>query len=502
MTAKKLRVLLVESSEQDSKNILAKLSGAGYALSHQRVHDQAHMQQALLEQSFDVILCSDDPGSFGGLAAYDLLRQLDQDIPFLLLAHDLKEETIIHTMQEGVDDYILKGSLNRLVPSIEHNLREARVRREYREAQAALQENQMRMHAFIADLPGMAYQIVLKDKGEVRFPYVSEGCYPLLGIEHQELIGDASLFAEMIHPEDAGSYLNSMLTSARQLSFWNWEGRMRTRPKGEVKWINLRCSPRRVEDAVQWEGIMLNITQSKQTDAALRQSKQQMSEFSSHIEEAREQERVAIAREVHDELGSLLTATRLDIAWLISRLKDQPVLEEKARSIEDLVQKCSRSASNIARSLRPSALDTFGIVAALESEAKEFAQRTGIACVQEEMDESVSVTPHVAITLFRIFQEALNNITKHAHAKTVTIAIRNLDTCVLMSVRDDGQGIHDAERAKPRSFGLRGIFERVARFGGEVKLESAPGEGTHLTVRIPHQPDQDSTPDSQGALFE
>lgn len=502
MTANKLRVLLVESSAQDSNNILAKLADAGYALAHRRVQDEQDMRQALLTQPFDVILCSDDPNCFGGLNAYRLLQQLELDIPFLLLARELQEETIIHTMQEGVDDYILKGSLNRLVPSIEHNLREARVRREYREAQAALQENQTRMHAFIADLPGMAYQIVLKDKGEVSFPYVSEGCFPLLGIEHQELIGDASLFAEMIHPEDAGSYLRSMLSSARKLSFWNWEGRMRTRPKGEIKWINLRCSPRRVGEAVQWEGIMLNITQSKQADAALRQSKQQLREFSTHIEEAREQERVAIAREVHDELGSLLTATRLDIAWLVSRLKDQPLLEEKARSIEDLVQKCTRSASNIARSLRPSALDTFGIVAAIESEAKEFAQRTGIRCVPEVMDESVSVSPHVAITLFRIFQEALANITKHAQARTVTIAICNLDTCVSMTVRDDGRGIHDADRAKPRSFGLRGIFERVAQFGGEVKLESAPGQGTRLNVRIPHQPEQNAAPDSQGALFD
>ena len=165
MTTKKLRVLLVESSEQDSHSILAKLTDAGYALAHQRVQNEPDMRQALLAKSFDVILCSDDPDCFGGLNAYRLLQQLELDIPFLLLARELKEETIIHTMQEGVDDYILKGSLNRLAPSIEHNLREARVRREYREAQAALQENQTRMHAFIADLPGMAYQIVPSASG-------------------------------------------------------------------------------------------------------------------------------------------------------------------------------------------------------------------------------------------------------------------------------------------------------------------------------------------------
>ncbi len=502
MTAKNLRLLLVESSDQDSNRLLSKLTDAGYAPQYQRVQDAAGMRQALHNHTFDVILCSDDPGRFGGLEAYQLLRQLNLDIPFLLLAHELKEETVIRMLQEGVDDYILKGSLNRLVPSIEHNLRAARLRQEYRVAQAELLENQTRMHAFIADLPGMAYQIRLSDSGEVSFPYVSEGCQPLLGIEPQELMGDAALFAAMVHPEDAGSHLASMLASARQLSFWNWEGRLLTGPRKEVKWINLRCSPRRVADAVQWEGIMLNISQSKQAEIALRQSKQQLRELSAHIEQAREQERVDIAREVHDELGSLLTAARLDIAWLVSRLKDQPELHAKALAIEELVGKCTRSASNIARSLRPSALDTFGIVAAIESEAHEFSQRTGIACIQEEMDESVKVTPHVAIALFRIFQEALNNITKHAQASQVTIAIVNRDACVNLTVRDNGRGIHDADRAKPRSFGLRGIFERVAQFGGEVKLESAPGQGTHLHVRIPHQPEQPSTPEAQGALFD
>lgn len=500
MTSKKLRVLLVESSAQDAHNILAKLA-AVYALEPQRVDDARDMQQALLTRSFDVILCSDDAGGFGGMAAYALLHQLDLDIPFLLLARELKEETIIRTMQEGVDDYILKGSLNRLVPSIEHNLREARVRREHKEAQAALQENQTRMHAFISDLPGMAYQIVLHADGEVTFPYVSEGCQPLLGIEPQELIGDGNLFAGMVHPEDAASHGDSMLASARQLTFWNWEGRICTHPSGEIKWINLRCSPRRIQEAVQWEGIMLNITQSKQAEAELRLSKQLLRELSSNIEQAREQERIAIAREVHDELGSLLTATRLDIAWLISRLKELPILEEKARGIEELVHKCTTSASNIARSLRPSALDTFGIVAAIEAEAQEFAQRTGIVCIQKVMDESVNVSPHEAITLFRIFQEALANVTKHARAKTVTIAICNLDHGVSMSVHDDGRGICDADRNKPRSFGLRGIFERIAQLDGEVKLESTPGQGTCLNVLIPHTPAQNSTPGIRNETF-
>ncbi len=506
MTAKKLRALLVETSDADANKISAKLSEAGYTLEYQRVGDASAMQAALGNSTFDVILCSDDPVGFGGLPALKLIQNLEIDIPFLFLSHDLKEETIIRTMQEGADDYIFKGSLNRLAPSIEHNLREARIRHERRAAQLALLENQTRMHAFIADLPGMAYQILLHTDGRVTFPYVSEGCHALLGLEPQDLIGDAHLFDAMLHPEDFASYQQSMHVSAIQLSFWNWEGRIRTMPGNEIKWVNLRCSPRQTQEGIQWEGIMLNITQSKHAEAGLKHSQEQLRELSSHIEDVREQERIAIAREVHDDLGSLLTATKLDIAWLAGRLKDQPELAHKAKGIEELVDKCTRSASNISRNLRPSALDTFGIVAAIENEANEFAQRTGIPCTFKNLDEAVTISPHVAITLFRILQEALANITKHAHASEVSISVINRASCVDLTVRDNGRGIRDDDRAKPRSFGLRGIFERVAHFGGDAKLESAPNKGTTLSVCIPHQgvgKAQSSTaPDSQQALFE
>lgn len=218
---KELKVLLVECSEQDADNILAKLDAAGYAVQHTRVSDESGMRRALASGRFDVILCSDDGDCFGGLPALSLMRRLDLDIPFLLLAREVREETVLHTMQAGVDDYILKGNLNRLVPSIEHNLHQARIRRNYRATQSTLQESQARMHAFIADLPGMAYQIRLDADGNLAFTYVSEGCQPLLGVEAQELMTTPALFERMLHPDDATGYRNSMLHSAAQLTFWN-----------------------------------------------------------------------------------------------------------------------------------------------------------------------------------------------------------------------------------------------------------------------------------------
>ena len=258
-------------------------------------------------------------------------------------------------------------------------------------------------------------------------------------------------------------------------------------PDNEVKWINLRCSPRRTENGTQWEGIIFNITQSKLADLEIRRSKSQLRELSSHIQDVREQERIAIAREVHDDMGSTLTAIKLDIAWLGGRLTDKPVLAEKAKNIEVLVDRCIAAAGNISRSLRPSILDTFGIVAAIEMEAGEFEQRTGISCAFEYDPVIADVPPDISIALFRIFQETLANISKHAQASEVAVFMHDRDGGIELKVQDNGRGFTEADRAKPRSFGLRGIRERVEYFGGRVSIESAPGQGTQIGVYIPRE---------------
>ncbi|MBU0623088.1 MAG: PAS domain-containing protein [Gammaproteobacteria bacterium] len=485
MIAKNLRILLVETSDADAQRTLSKLTQAGYRLQHRLVDNARDMKTALSNDTFDIVLCSYDPPGFGGLPALELMQESGVDIPFLFLSHDLREETIIHTMQRGADDYIFKGSLNRLSSSIEHNLREARIRREHRAAQLALQENQLRLQAFIADLPGMAYQMLQHADGHVTFPYVSEGSQALLGTGAQDLTHVSSLFEALLHPDDLASYRKSMQASAKNLTFWNWEGRILTQPDNEIKWINIRCSPRRTEQGILWEGIVFNITQSKLAEFEIRNSKAQLRELSSHIQEVREQERISIAREIHDDMGSTLTAIKLDIAWLAGRLADHPALADKARSIEVLVDKCSAAARNISHSLRPSALDTFGIAAAIESEADEFERRTGISCVFGYDTEIDDVPPDISIALFRIFQETLANIIKHAHASEVEVSMRDGEDGIELTVRDNGCGITATDRVKPRSFGLRGIRERVEYFGGRVSIESQPGQGTRVSVLVP-----------------
>lgn len=503
MPQKKLRVLFVEASQDDLQQTLAKLTDNGYLVEYQRVEDSHAMQTALLGEQWDVVLCSYNPPAFGGLEALNLMQSLGIDLPFLFLSHNLREENIIGAIQAGAGDYIFKGSLNRLVPAIEHYLREALIRREHRQMLLDLKENQTRLHALISNLPGMAFQLLQTDHGDVTFPYISEGCLTLLGIQPQQLQDEPALFLEMLHPADSGSYKKAMHGSAQNLTFTYWEGRIKSLPEGEIKWINLRCCPRKMPQGIQWEGMMFNITERKLAEIEAMRSQEHLRELSAHIQDVREQERLSLAREVHDDMGSMLTAIKMDIAWLGNRLVNHdPALTVKVKDIENLVTRCAAAAGNISRNLRPGALDSFGIIAAIEIEADEFEQRSGIPCVIDTIDEEAAVSPNISITLFRIFQEALNNIMKHAQASEVKISIHNQANKITLTVSDNGRGLNEPDRHKPRSFGLRGIQERVARFDGEVLISSKPGQGTTIAVSIPHAAAENEVkPASQQTLF-
>lgn len=174
--------------------------------------------------------------------------------------------------------------------------------------------NPLRLDNFIAALPCMAFRLVLGRDGRFAFSYIGEGSKELLGLESTQLEQDIDQFLRLIHPEDSAAFRDSMRISADNLSFWNWEGRV-TLESGEMKWLTLGSSPQtRPDGGVEWEGLVVNVTRTKLDELELLRSQEQLREFSSHIQDAKEQERLRIAREVHDEIGGLLTAIKMDLA--------------------------------------------------------------------------------------------------------------------------------------------------------------------------------------------
>jgi signal transduction histidine kinase len=209
-------------------------------------------------------------------------------------------------------------------------------------------------------------------------------------------------------------------------------------------------------------------------------------ELAFHLEAVREEERMRIAREIHDELGQALTALKVDLARLAARMpREQPALVESARAMMGIAEGAIHSMRRIATDLRPAVLDDLGLMAALDWLALDFQERTGIACRLTASVSDLSIGPEPATALFRICQEALTNVIRHACATRVTICLEEEGDTVLMAVQDDGRGITDSERANKKSLGLLGIRERAALLGGEATIAGQPGEGTRVTLRLP-----------------
>jgi signal transduction histidine kinase len=255
--------------------------------------------------------------------------------------------------------------------------------------------------------------------------------------------------------------------------------------------VNLRSSPLRHEDGtIHWHGIATDITRSKEAEAALRRSREQLAELSSYLEAAKEEERERIARDIHDELGSILVAIKIEASLLAGKLPDgENPLRQKALSIENLLDQAMGTASRVARELRPGILKEFGLQAAIECQAEDFSQRTGIVCrfqceLPSEM-EGAELDERRSLALFRIVQEALTNVAKHAHASLVVLRLYREGRHAVLEVRDNGRGIAENDINKPRSFGLRGIRERSRSLDGDFRIEASEQGGTHLTVILP-----------------
>jgi len=339
------------------------------------------------------------------------------------------------------------------------------------------------MQAFVSNTPGLVYQFTLRADGAVAFPYLSEGCGALLGLTPAQLQAEPARFLDLIVPEDRASYLESMADSAAELAGWNWEGRIAIAEWNDLKWINLRSTPRALAGAVQWDGIMTNITASKLEQQEVLRSRARLAELTAHIEQVKEQERSRIAREIHDDLGGNLTAIKMALAMLVKRLPPDQQLADKAAYVDALVDRSIESVHRISLDLRPPMLD-LGIVPALEWQLGEFEKQAGISCAFFSSEREIDLSLDHATALFRIFQEALTNIAKHARASRVTVRLQRHGERLCLSIADNGAGIAPADRRKPRSFGLRGMNERAQALGGVMRLAAADGGGTEVAIDI------------------
>ncbi len=314
-----------------------------------------------------------------------------------------------------------------------------------------------------------------------------------LGYRPDELVGQSVLrvFLAEDHPHVLRHIASCLDDHAVPQS---WELR-KIRKDGSLLWVQEFA--RAMKDAHGNPVVLIsceNITERKRAENRLRQTAEQLRALSMHLQSVREEERTRIARELHDELGQMLTGLKMDLSWLGGRLSEGGALEspeallERTLAMTQLVDESIVAIRRLVAELRPAILDQLGLVDALEWLAQDFQQRSGIEC------EFVSALPRLGMernwttAVFRIVQEALTNVARHSGATRAAVHLDQDAGGLRLVVEDNGKGISAEGISSPTSFGLQGMRERAIQLGGAITLKGRPGLGTTITVRIPGPP--------------
>jgi PAS domain S-box-containing protein len=314
--------------------------------------------------------------------------------------------------------------------------------------------------------------------------YFNKGWLEFTGRTIEQELGNG--WTEGLHPGDLQHGLDSYTMAFDRREPFAIEYRLRHR-SGEYRWILDRGAPQFRSDGafLGYIGGAVDTHDRKQAEEALNRSREELRALAARLQAAREEERTQLAREIHDELSGSLTALKMEVSLLPDRAaKDQNLFLEKLGSISGLIDRTLARVQSIATELRPVVLDRLGLVAAIEWQTRKFQERSGIVCETHLPGEEIPLEPDRSTAVFRIFQEAMTNVARHAEATKVVVDLRSQAGSLILTVRDNGKGIDEKSIFDQNSLGLLGMRERAFSFGGTTEVSRLPGRGTLVRVRL------------------
>lgn len=510
-----IKILLIEDNLGDARLIEQMLTHApALACELAWVDNMADGIAHLKGQPTDIVLLDLGLPESSGMATVRCLLSLAPPIPALVVLSGLNDEDVaIQAVQSGAQDYLVKGRVDteQLIRSIRYAIERSQAREALRQEHEALEQRVAARTAELAQtVDALHAEIVerkqteaLLRKREQEFRTLAENSPDMVirydracrrfyvnpayeretGIPASEAlhqIPDGRWLSDLPPGKYNSALKRVMKTGSATEIFLRGHA-----PDGRHAFYAFHIVAERSPDGqvVGALAIGRNISELKETEHRLKESQQLLRELAVRSEAVREAERKALTREIHDEMGQYLTALRLGVSLIGLQFGERhPELESKTRSLVELVDSTIKVVRNIVASLRPAALD-MGIVSALEWLVDEFVERSEIACSLRVEDE-IPLDEKRATEVFRIVQESLTNVRRHAQASRVEIALARGATQYVLEVHDNGRGFDPAVRRK-KSFGLVGIRERALVLGGAVDIVSAAGSGTIVKVSFP-----------------
>ena len=475
-----MKILLIEDNAADVRMVNEMLTHAEIdplELVHEEKVSQALSR--LRAEHYDVILL-DLPMPVG--TALDDVERICSSAAraavVVLSGHD-DESVAVHAMRRGAQDFLAKGSMS--APQLARVLRYAVERKLAMETQAELISR-------FRSVTQSANDAILSanHKGEIIF--WNKSAEEIFGYSEAEAMGKLlSLLLPKRYALPYAAELRRFQQGADLPIASRYIVMHALRKDGSEFPIEMSIGKWGHGGAYFFTGIIRDITERQRGEVNLIQSRDELSALSRRLQVIQEEERTRISLKVHDELGQSLTALKLDLAWLERRLRPekQEELLKKIGEMSQLVDKTITEVREIASDLRPGLLDHFGLPAAIEWLFKEFTERTGIGCNLTVNPEDLGLSRDHATVLFRVVQEAMTNVARHAEATKLKIALSHTNGDLQLDIQDNGKGITVAAAGNLKSLGLLGVRERVKSAGGLMKISGGPDRGTLLTVNIP-----------------
>ena len=362
-----------------------------------------------------------------------------------------------------------------------------------RQARTAVDES----HARLAAVMDSAMDAIITVDQDQRILLFNQAAESTFGCSRESALGKTlDQFIPMrFRAAHAGHMAHFGATGVTNRRMGDTTTRWALRADGEEFPIEASISQASESGAPLYTVILRDITRRKEYEDTLVRQRAELREISARVLEAREEEKTLLARELHDELGQLLTAMKMDLAWLRERLPSGGAeLGAKAAQMDAVLDRTVASVRRISADLRPLMLDDLGLRDAVAWLAGEFTRHSGIKCNLSTPPDDVleNIDRAVAITVYRVLQESLTNIGRHAKAMNAWVILGAAGNWVQLEIEDDGRGINDEDLSRPRSLGLKGMRERVLYLGGSVEVGRAPRGGTRVLVSVPKLPMQGS----------